>query len=457
MPMRWILLLWMLLATPAAYAADAPPDPMELLRAATGRIKNAERFTGDFAFEVAVGLPGLEHGRAVNYKIAAERPNRFVFLRVDGDMGATVVSDGEQLVQYVAELQQYTEEPAPATLDAFSSSVSGMMLIEGGMGGFMMALLAEDPIERLTADVTASEYAGKEAVDGVQCHHLRLVQEEWDIDVWITAGETPTLRRIRPDLSKQFGEEERAAGFTMAISLDYTNWNFNPEIEEGTFAFKPPSRARLVEDFEAIAPAEVMPPIVSVPSLIGEPAPAFALVKLEGEEAFELKSAIGKQVIVLDFWSTWCPPCVEGLPKLAEVADQFKDKPVAVYAVNVEEEPDTVREFLEAHELHLQVLLDSNSSVAKKYQVAGIPQTVVIGLDGRVHVLHVGLPEDLKGELTESITALLNREDLAGEQLAERDQAGAAEAEPSHADGEATEADEAAEPEEASPGPGESP
>lgn len=442
MASRLISLFVVLLVARAVGAAEEAPDATQLLRGATDRIRHAETFTGDFAFEVTVGLPGLEHSRSVNYKIAAERPNRLLFLRVDGDMGATVVSDGETLLQYVAELHQYTKAPAPESLDAFSSSVSGMMLIEGGMGGFMMALLADDPLERLTANVTASEYVGRETVDGVACHHLRLMQEEWDIDIWVTAEGEPTLRRIRPDLSKQFGDEEKEAGFTMAISLDYTNWNFGCEIPEGTFAFTPPSRTELVEEFEAIAPSEVLPPIASIHPLIGEPAPTFALVKLEGDEAFELKQAIGKQVIVLDFWATWCPPCVEGLPKLAEVAKDFEDKSVAVYAVNVEEEPEAVREFLQSHELKLQVLLDSNSSVAQKYNVSGIPQTVIIGLDGRVHVLHVGLPGDLKGELTESITALLNREDLAGKQLAERDQANAAEPEAGKADDGEAEADD---------------
>lgn len=420
-----VITLCVLHSVAATVQADDTKDPMAILRAATDRIKNSKAFTADFEFAVKIGLPGLEHGRFARYKIAAERPNRFLFLRTEGDMGATITSDGQSLTQYVAELSQYTTGDAPASLDEFSTSVTGMMLIEGGMGGFMMALLSDDPIERLTNEVISSEYVGEEVIDGAPCHHLKLMQPEWDIDLWVTTGDAPTLRRIRPDLSKQLGDEEREMGFAIVISLEYGNWNFAPDFTAGSFTFTPPASAELVEEISARVPDEVMPPIVAVHSLIGQPAPKFALVELEGEKAFELESVLGKRVVVLDFWATWCPPCVEGLPQLAEVAKSFKDKDVTLFAVNLQEDAQTIREFLEARELELPVLLDAQGEVAGKYDVSGIPQTVLIGLDGRVHVVHTGLPADLKSELTEAIDALLKREDLAAQELAKAEQAGA--------------------------------
>jgi thiol-disulfide isomerase/thioredoxin len=405
-------------------------NPQAILRSATDRIATAQRFAADFEFAVKVGLPGLEHGRFARYKVAAVRPNQFLFLRTEGDMGATVVSDGKTLTQYVAELNQYTHSDAPESLDEFSTSVTGMMLIEGGMGGFMMALLADDPVARLTSNVTSSEYVAEETIDGQPCHHLKFIQEDWDIDVWITTGDEPTLRRIRPDLSKQLGEEEKELGFAITISLEYGKWNFAPELTDESFAFAPPASAELVDELTARTPEAVTPPIVAVHPLIGQPAPKFALVELEGDEAFELASVLGKKVVVLDFWATWCPPCVEGLPHVAEVASAFKDEQVAVYAVNIEEDAETIREFLKQRELQLHVLLDAQSDVAGKYEVSGIPQTVLIGLDGRVHVVHAGLPTDLKSKLTEAIHALLKREDLAAMELEKSQNSGGSEQEP---------------------------
>lgn len=403
---------------PTASAADVAKDPQAILRSATDRVKNAHSFTADMDLEVKIGLPGLEHGKFANYKVTAERPNRFLILRTDGDLGGTVACDGQTMLQYMSELRQYTEGPAPESLDEFSTSVESMMLLDGGLGGFMMALLSDDPMQRLTGQVKSSEYIGVETFQGSECHHLKFIAEEWDYDIWVTTGDEPTIRRILPDLSKQLGEEEKELGYTIQISFRTSKWQFDPELTDDAFAFKPPASAELVEEFTPIAPGPVEPPIVAVNPLVGQPAPTFALLKLEGEEAFELKDAIGKQVILLDFWATWCPPCVAGLPKLAEVATDFKDKKVAVYAVNVQEDAATIREFLKENNIEINVLRDAEASVAEKYDVSGIPQTVLIGLDGRVHVVHVGLPNDLKGELTEAINALLNGEDLAAKELA---------------------------------------
>lgn len=395
-----------------AFAADEATDPKAILRAAADRLQAAKSLSADMHVEVKVGISGFEHGKSAKYKVAVQRPNRFLLLRTDGDLGGTVASDGETLVEYRSELRQYTVVEAPKSLDEFGSGT-----LDGGMGGIMMAMLSDDPMERLTGQVTSSEYLGVETLEGVECHHLKFMAEEWDYDIWVTTGEKPTIRRIAPDLSKQLGEEEKEIGYSIKISYDATNWKFDPELPDATFAFTPPASAELVEEFTALVPPPVEPPVVAVNPLIGQPAPTFALSKLDGEE-IDLKDAIGKQVVVLDFWATWCGPCVVGLPKVAEVAADFKDKPVVVYAVNLKEEPEAISEFLKEQEIEINVLRDAQGSAAEKYDVSGIPQTVIIGLDGRVHVVHVGLPKDIKAELTEAINALLNREDLAAKELA---------------------------------------
>lgn len=281
----------------------------------------------------------------------------------------------------------------------------------------MLALLADDPADRLTHGVTSSKYVGVEVFEGNECHRLHFETDEIAYDIWITTGDEPTVRRVLPDFSALLGEEEKEMGYKMELSFRAKNWNFEPTLSDETFKFTPPGGSELVEEFAALVPAPVEPPVVSIHPLIGQPAPAFAAVQLDGESSFELKKDLGKKVIVLDFWATWCPPCVAGLPKLAEVASDFKDKPVSVFAINVGEEADAINEFLKANELELSVLRDAGE-VAEKYQVSGIPQTVLIGLDGRVHVVHVGLPNDLKAKLTDQINALLEREDLAAKELA---------------------------------------
>lgn len=422
---RSFFVSYALLFGAVAWAAESPSaenqaeeDAAALLQRACQRITTADAFAVEFEYAIRIGFPGLDHGKFARYEVAARRPNKFAFVRNKGDMGTTVVSDGENLTNYVAELKQYTLQPAPKTLEEFSNSLTGAMMLEGGMGGLAMAVLSDDPYQRLTEGDAKLEYVEREAIDGKECHRLRIQREDLEFDVWVTAGEVPTLRRIRPDMASQFTEEELASGFKIIISLDYTNWDWEPEPDAAVFQFSPPATAELVDEVSPRMPEPVLPPLQQVHPLIGQPAPKFALVTLAGDEAFELGDVLGKQVVVLDFWASWCAPCIETLPKLAELTEKFTDKNVEFYGVNLEEDTKTVQAFLEKQELKLPVLLDTQAAVAEKYGVDAIPHMVLIGLDGRVQVVHTGAPDDSEGELTRQLTALLAGEDLAAKELA---------------------------------------
>ena len=149
--------------------------------------------------------------------------------------------------------------------------------------------------------------------------------------------------------------------------------------------------------------------------LMGEPAPAFEAEQLDGE-AFQLADELGEKVVMLDFWATWCGPCVR-LAQVTAAAKELADQGVVFFAVNIEEDADKVREFLSEHELDAPVLLDADGTVGELYQADAIPQTVLIGKDGRVQVVHVGAGGNLKRKLVEQLTALVAGKDLAREEL----------------------------------------
>ena len=426
MPRRIALLLLALSPALTCFAQQEPAaapdattlDAVAILRQATEKIKQTESLAVDLDLNMKVGLPGFMHEKGSRYKVAAERPNRLLLLRTRGDMGGTLATDGQKMTQYISELHQYTEGVAPRSLDEISTNFSAMSLIGSGMGGTFLVLLGDSAIDRLTDGATASQVVGVETIDGVECYRLRLEKEISDLDIWVTKDETHAIRRMSSDFSKQFAEEEDAEGFEIVVTMNLRAWDWQPEFDEQTFAYAAPASAELVEEFSALAPDPLLPPIASAPKhhpLLGELAPEFALVELSGNSAFVLKPLIGKKVIVLDFWATWCGPCRQGLPSIAELGKDYKDKPVAVYAVNIQEDADTIKAFLEESKLELNVLRDVDGGVATKYQASGIPQTVLIGLDGRVQVVHVGVTA--KEELTEQLDALLNHEDLATKAL----------------------------------------
>jgi thiol-disulfide isomerase/thioredoxin len=126
---------------------------------------------------------------------------------------------------------------------------------------------------------------------------------------------------------------------------------------------------------------------------VGVAAPAFALPDLEGRPV-TLAAHHGRDVVVLDFWATWCGPCVTLFPEVVALEKEFAGRPVVFYAVNVMESADTARRFLAAKDLPLRVLLDEDGAVARRYEVTGIPRTVIIGKDGAVVGVRVGHAAD---------------------------------------------------------------
>ncbi len=165
--------------------------------------------------------------------------------------------------------------------------------------------------------------------------------------------------------------------------------------------------------FRIVAGALVVAVIVSLAivrrphPLEGKPAPDILLPLMDGG-TLDLAAHRGKDVVVLDFWATWCPPCVESLPALDALAKDYADKGVAVYAINQGEDPAEIAAFLRSGGLTLPVALDPGFATGRDYLVEAIPQTVIVGKDGLVKRVHVGagpgFSDELRGELDEIST-----------------------------------------------------
>ncbi len=122
--------------------------------------------------------------------------------------------------------------------------------------------------------------------------------------------------------------------------------------------------------------------------LIGHPAPDFSLVMLHsdsGKSALSLSDFKGKP-IVLNFWASWCQPCKEELPLLENAWKQMQaqKKDIVFLGIDFQESSSDAMSFLQLHGITYLAGLDANGSIANKYGVTSLPQTIFIDRNGKV-------------------------------------------------------------------------
>ena len=121
-----------------------------------------------------------------------------------------------------------------------------------------------------------------------------------------------------------------------------------------------------------------------------------------------LKKQKGK-IVVLDFWATWCGPCVKALPDVQAVCADYSADDVALFAINQSEGKDQIKKFLEDRDWDLTVGLD-DGELSKQFSVEAIPQTVIIDRSGVVRFVKVGASMDLQEKLRAAIDQLMTEE-----------------------------------------------
>jgi len=118
------------------------------------------------------------------------------------------------------------------------------------------------------------------------------------------------------------------------------------------------------------------------------PAPNFTLKSLGGKN---LKlSEMSGNVVLINFWASWCGPCREEMPLLNALHNKYAPLGFTVLGVNVEEDVDGAMSFLKNVPVDFPILLDNTNKVSKQYKVIAMPTTVVVDRDGNMRYLHEG-------------------------------------------------------------------
>jgi len=123
----------------------------------------------------------------------------------------------------------------------------------------------------------------------------------------------------------------------------------------------------------------------------GSKAPNFTLPGLN-EQEYELSDYKGK-IVVLNFWGTYCPPCVEEMPLIQNYYEKYADKNVEILAINENDPLVSVKAFVRQYKLTFPVLLDKDI-VRREYGVLNYPTTIFINENGKIEVIFEGAMDE---------------------------------------------------------------
>lgn len=131
---------------------------------------------------------------------------------------------------------------------------------------------------------------------------------------------------------------------------------------------------------------------------------------------FTLKSHSGRnvklselrgEVVLINFWASWCGPCRQEMPLLDELHNQYKALGFTVLGVNVEEDTYQARKLLKDMPVSFPVLFDDSSVVSKQYDVVAMPSTVLVDRNGNMRYLHKGYKPGLEEVYLEQVRELI--------------------------------------------------
>ena len=374
-------------ASPLVHAQSAK----DILQKSADYMRSLPGYTVDFELLFDAKIDDEEEKFSTDYTVVFRRPGEAMVHMANELQDLTQYTSDTETTRYLAELDQYIVEqrgtPPPQLMTSASNNI-----IMPAVSIFAETLQA-NPFMTLLRGADPIQMVGQETVNGVDCDRIRVTTPNFDCDLWIERGKETLIHRIQPDMSgitvnlEQQGMEVHK----FIVQLDVLHWQPG-HVDESLLNFSPKEGSMKVAQFHRPpppAPAEV---------LVGKVAPTVDLKTLAGED-FSVASKKGEEIVVLDFWATWCGPCRKGMPILDKVTREFADKGVRTYAVNLREDASTIQEFLDSSGLDLNVVLDLEAELGGLYMANAIPQMVIIGKDGLVSKIHVGVGPNYEADI----------------------------------------------------------
>jgi len=236
--------------------------------------------------------------------------------------------------------------------------------------------------EIASRNVTAE---GLDTVGTVPCENFMVTYSGGQKALWSFGIEDNIPRRVERMMTDREGNE-------LSIVTEVYDLDISPEISGALFTISVPEDAT-VENYSAFL-------------TVGSQAPVWTLLDRDGNSV-SLEGMRGS-IVILDFWATWCSPCIAVMPQIQSISEKYPDDQVHVFGVNVWESADPGA-FMDENGFTYRILLEGDN-VATDYKVSGIPTLYVIDQEGKIAFSEVGANPEIGNLLSSTIDSLLASE-----------------------------------------------
>ena len=139
-------------------------------------------------------------------------------------------------------------------------------------------------------------------------------------------------------------------------------------------------------------------------------APRFSLPQVNATQSRPVKlSQYAGQVIYLDFWASWCPPCRQSFPFMQSLQTRFAEQGFTVIGGSVDQEEDELQDFLEQYPVDFPILWDRSHQIVAQYGIAGMPTSLLIDRNGTIQRTHQGFRKSDQIQITRWIEQVLQQ------------------------------------------------
>lgn len=391
--------------TPASTPADAAGEIAQLIDRAMRQYASAQSYEDTATISTRIEAdPPMEIPDPAPVTLAFVRPNKLAL----GSEQYRVVADGRKLFEAMDVWMEYSEAAAPDVLKLKSFTLNEFPFFRDGKHPLLGLILEGDrtalDVLNGKAQLTAVKPDTLDGRPGRRVTGTAGPGNLMDVEVWFD-DQRGLLGEIIHDHTRMVQANSNGLKIRKAVQrMRFDKVRLNEPIPDDRFGFTPSAHLSKTTKLRMPTGQELQR------RLVGKPAVAFTGKLLSGKTA-GLDDYRGR-VLMLDFWSLGCGPCIMSMPILQRVADKYAAKPVSIIGVNLDPPAavQRVTDLLKTRGIKFEHFTETRPALAQKYFVEGIPFAVLIDGKGIVQAVHVGMADERR--LSEEIDKLLEGKNL---------------------------------------------